>query len=171
MAKVNDVAWYFLSKEKERRGNYASNWKLNVLLYYAQGGFLAKFGTPLFEEPIQSGNGGPFVRSVRICYDEFGPKGFMPWEAVQFNENELKLLEKVEDRIARLSEGRLGEITRLYNTPWNLASLFEMETIPCDLLQAYFEEHPLDGWYPRSDDDCPPDWLPEKYMLMYMEDN
>jgi uncharacterized phage-associated protein len=45
-----------------------TNLKLNKLLYFAQGHFLARYGKPLFNEPFEAWQYGPVIRKV---YDRY----------------------------------------------------------------------------------------------------
>lgn len=65
---VEDIANYFLSKS-ERSGNWAiTPLKIQKLVYYAQGFYLALFKKPLFSETIEAWQHGPVCR---ILYDKY----------------------------------------------------------------------------------------------------
>jgi uncharacterized phage-associated protein len=64
MANVFDVADYFINLNLGDDEGDVSNMKLQKLLYFAQGRFLAQNGIPLFDNPIEAWNHGPVVREV-----------------------------------------------------------------------------------------------------------
>ncbi|TQR33794.1 hypothetical protein DMB92_02615 [Campylobacter sp. MIT 99-7217] len=67
--KAFDVALYFLFlAKKDNAGDIISNLKMQKLLYYAQGHFLALYDKPLFLEKIEAWKFGPVVKSI---YDKF----------------------------------------------------------------------------------------------------
>ena len=69
--KAIDIAkkMIFLAQEDEANGGERlTNLKLQKLLYYQQGYHLAAFGTPLFDENVESWMYGPVVPEV---YDEY----------------------------------------------------------------------------------------------------
>lgn len=59
-------------------GDCVSNLKLQKLLYYAQGWYLAFHDRPLFDEPIQAWIHGPVVPPV---YGDFKHRKWLPIEA------------------------------------------------------------------------------------------
>jgi uncharacterized phage-associated protein len=70
MAKYSALAigkWFVAYAETEEDAD-TSNMRVQKLLYYAQGHYLAKNGVPLFDEAIQAWSHGPVVPEV---YHEF----------------------------------------------------------------------------------------------------
>ena len=68
-----DVADFFLFfQTPEEAGDLISNLKLQKLLYYAQGLYLAKYGRPLFPERIEAWTHGPVVPRVYHHFKEHG---------------------------------------------------------------------------------------------------
>jgi uncharacterized phage-associated protein len=62
---AQDVARYFLSIVDEDAGDNMTLLKLQKLLYYAQGFYLAMHGgEPLFDEPIEARDNGPAVPQI-----------------------------------------------------------------------------------------------------------
>jgi len=53
-------------------GEELSNMKLQKLLYYAQGHYLARHHAPLFAEPMQAWSHGPVVPKVYRAFSNFG---------------------------------------------------------------------------------------------------
>ncbi|KPH55505.1 Panacea domain-containing protein [Helicobacter pullorum] len=81
MLKAYDVALYFLFRARElEAGDTISNLKMQKLLYYAQGHFLATYKKPLFDDKIEAWKYGPVVKEV---YDKFKIYGNL---AIDFNE-------------------------------------------------------------------------------------
>ena len=67
------IARYFIKKGmSEKETAKLTNLKLQKILYYAQGWYLANFDTPLFEDTIEAWRYGPAIRSV---YQEFKDSG------------------------------------------------------------------------------------------------
>lgn len=112
--------WFIAWAEAE--GEEISNLKLQKLLYYAQGHFLAEHRRPLFTDPIQAWSHGPVVPQV---YHEY--KGFesstieMPdddpftWGMV--DPDTADLLGKVWNTYGGFSAGRLRNMTH-EEPPW-----------------------------------------------------
>lgn len=67
---ANYLIWCANSNEED--GEIISNLKLQKLLYYAQGLYLARFGTILFIENIEAWQHGPVVRDVYFVYNGKG---------------------------------------------------------------------------------------------------
>src|SRR5437763_17167613 len=83
-SNARDVARYFLLKTDEEAGDTISNLKLQKLLYYAQGFFLALQDAPLFDDRILAWRHGPAIKRIYAEYADYGggpipvPQGFDP---------------------------------------------------------------------------------------------
>ena len=71
------VANYFLTQQDDDAGDYISNLKLQKLMYYAQGFYLALHGEPLFAESIEAWKHGPVIPGLYHKYKEYG-SDFIP---------------------------------------------------------------------------------------------
>lgn len=65
-AAANYIIWFC-----QRHGDPITNLKLQKLLYYAQGWFLALHGRPLFNDPLRAWVRGPVVYEVWKNFKEF----------------------------------------------------------------------------------------------------
>ena len=72
MADVFDVAEFFIQVANQSEDDQMTNLKLNKLLYYAQGAYLARTGKPLFENRIEAWDLGPVVPEVYHKYKVCG---------------------------------------------------------------------------------------------------
>ena len=68
MATVFDVADFFIDIANMSEDDQMTNLKLNKLLYYAQGVFLARTGKPLFDDDIEAWDLGPVVSCIYQKY-------------------------------------------------------------------------------------------------------
>lgn len=99
------LANYVLEKAKVLKID-VTNMKLQKILYYVQGHFLAKFDRPLFPDEIQAWKFGPVVPNV---YYEFSPYGSETLIAVgeadmsSCNEQEMELIDSVINEKLQLS--------------------------------------------------------------------
>lgn len=66
------VAEYFLALQDEDAGDLISHLKLQKLLYYAQGLYLAMTGAPLFPERIEAWQHGPVVPDIYQAFKGWG---------------------------------------------------------------------------------------------------
>ncbi len=71
MISALSVAQYFLSFTDEEREEAFTHLKLQKLLYYAQGYFLATQKRPLFSETLQAWTHGPVVPEVYHIYKDY----------------------------------------------------------------------------------------------------
>lgn len=71
MTTALDVAKYFLFKASEDN-DLLSNLKLQKLVYYAQGLFLAETGSPLFSEKVEAWTYGPVIPDLYHNYKNHG---------------------------------------------------------------------------------------------------
>lgn len=80
MVSALDVARYLLTLVNQEGGDLMSNLKLQKLLYYVQGYYLALYGEPLFHEDIVAWQYGPVVVEAYEVYKCYGP-GSIPFPA------------------------------------------------------------------------------------------
>ncbi|WP_303996262.1 Panacea domain-containing protein [Desulfovibrio piger] len=114
--------------------------KLQKLLYFAHGWFLALYGKPLLDETFQAWKYGPVVPSV---YHEFKDYGVLPienegkslsiisdpsgihfgWEAPKLKDvlTVQPFLKKIWDVFGKFTGNQLSAMTHEPDTPWTLA--------------------------------------------------
>lgn len=99
MPSASDIALYFIQKSNsdENSGELISNLKLQKLLYYAQGFYLATNDTPLFDDPIEAWMHGPVVPNVYHAYKEFGDFPITLSEEVEIPELEEDITEFLDE--------------------------------------------------------------------------
>lgn len=69
---VINIANKVLANTNMEQGDTVSNLKLQKILYYLQGYFMAVFGRKLFDNAIEAWNYGPVVREVYFHFNKFG---------------------------------------------------------------------------------------------------
>ena len=75
---AQQVADYFLFQCSPECGDTISNLKIQKLVYYAQGFYLALYDEPLFAEPIKAWQHGPVVSSLYRKYSSCGGQAIEP---------------------------------------------------------------------------------------------
>ena len=142
---ASDVAKWFLCHneiEVETGGaDELTNMKIQKLLYYAQGAFLAVTGKPLFSDPICAWTHGPVVPNVYHEYKVHGRRGIpvpTDFDPDMFDEEERALLSEVYDEFGQYSAWKLRNMTHS-ETPWIKTA--QGEEIPLDSIKGYFKEH------------------------------
>jgi len=139
------VARWFLNynklKTSEEGAELISNLKLQKLLYYAQGCFLAFYDRPLFKDEIEAWAHGPVVPSVYREFKKNGSAGISEWKTIpsqiKFSEEEEDVLEKVYDYFGQFSAWKLRNMTH-EETPWQETK--KNDTIAIQLIEDYFKE-------------------------------
>jgi uncharacterized phage-associated protein len=119
MMPAHDVAAYFVSLVDEEAGDSISNLKIQKLLYYAQGGFLAYYDRPLFPEAIKAWAHGPVVPQVYHLYKSYGA-GPVPVEQIDLEKYEpeiREILDEVNSVYGQFTAGKLRAMTHL-EPPW-----------------------------------------------------
>lgn len=140
------IAKWFLAHNRNELDNGAdliSNMKLQKLLYYAQGSFLAVTGQPLFDDPIEAWKHGPVVESVYHQYKGNGGKGIPfedPFDFSSFTDEEEELLEEVYNVFGQYSAWKLRDMTHA-EAPWNETE--QGHEILQDKIKAYFQKEYL----------------------------
>lgn len=149
MAKhtASEVAKWFLAYNRsvsaEEGGEYISNLKLQKLLYYAQGSFLAVMGSPLFDDPIVAWQHGPVIESVYHEYKMNGSNGIPfndDFNFDAFSKDENNLLKEVYETFGQYSAWKLRNMTH-NETPWK--STHQNDVIPQDVIKDYFKKEYL----------------------------
>lgn len=121
---ASQVAKWFLAHNRiaaeDEGGELISNLKLQKLLYYAQGCFLAVTGEPLFNDNILAWQHGPVVESVYHEYKSNGANGIHfdeDFDPSSFTPAENDLLSEVYDVFGQYSAWKLRNMTH-NETPW-----------------------------------------------------
>lgn len=152
MANVFDVANFFIDVCNNSTDDQITNLKLNKLLYYAQGCYLARTGKPLFDDDIEAWQYGPVAPAVYRKYrafdrlpiqrpdDDYNSKVFLP--------EELESLLDVMREYGKYTGSTLVSMTHKKGTPWSLAHIAGENVISKESMKKYFEEHPV----PSSDE-------------------
>ena len=145
---ASDIAKWFLYynnlQMEEADADPITNLKLQKLLYYAQGCYLALKGTPLFDDDIEAWEHGPVVPSV---YQEYkGDKGNgIPYRGdydVDIDPEDEAVLIEVYEIFGKYSAWGLRNMTHS-ETPW--LSTERNQVIGKDVIKEYFQENYIDN--------------------------
>lgn len=138
------VARHFLAIPREESGDLISNLKLQKLLYYSQGCWVALHGArrPLFHEKIYAWKHGPVVKTVYNHYAKFGSDA-LPVETRPNVRPEIgPFLDEIYRVFGKFSAWKLREMTHR-EPPW--ARHYKPDVpnveIPLSDLEAYFSKH------------------------------
>lgn len=147
MANVFDVADFFIQIANQSEDDQMTNLKLNKLLYYAQGTFLARTGNPLFQSEIEAWPLGPVVPEV---YHKFKVCGKNPIISVveevsrsKFSNEEFEVLLDVMREFGQFTGSALVTMTHKAGTPWSNAVAADCSALTQSDLKQYFTEHPI----------------------------
>ena len=136
--------WFLNHNANEQKINndteYISDLKLQKLLYYAYGCYLALFGEKLFSEPILAWQHGPVVDEVYQEYKGFGASGINTFERVSdiFTTDEENVLTWVYNTFGQYTAWALRNMTHR-ETPWKDTP--QNEIISDDLINSYFKDN------------------------------
>ena len=117
MLNAYDVSLYFLSRARDKDcGDIISNLKMQKLLYYAQGNFLATLDKPLFNDKIEAWRHGPVVKNVYDRYKKYGKLAidFIEldnFQSEKYNDDHVDVLAYVFNKYNSLSAWELREKT------------------------------------------------------------
>lgn len=107
------IAKYFIKKSKPT--DRLTNLKLQKILYYAQGWYLANFKKPLFGDKIEAWKYGPAIRTIyqqfknngnAVLNDEVGE-----WEIKEIDKQTQKFLDEVWNVYKKYSGSDLVSLT------------------------------------------------------------
>lgn len=133
---------FYIVQENYEAGDIISNLKMQKLLYYAQGYFLASYKTPLFLDRIEAWKYGPVVKSV---YDRFAKyerlaidfKELENYNASIYTKEHLDFLPFIFNKYNSLSAWEL--VQKTHNEIWKeYFSEYNTNEIPIDKIQEFF---------------------------------
>ncbi len=140
----NAAKWFLARNRADYKMGYTdefiSNFKLQKLLYYAQGCTLAITDKPLFDDEIVAWTYCPVIESVYRFYKYYGSNYIISEEFnVKLIPNEvLDILEGVYLNFGQYSDWKLRDMTR-NETPWQ--NTLENSVIGIDEIKKYFKNH------------------------------
>lgn len=144
MYKVKDIAEWFIqraSSDVNKGGDYLTQLKLQKLLYYAQGFYMAfNNGEKLFKEKIVHLQYGPVVKSLIPILKQYSnnPIHSLNINIPEIDEQTLAILNIVYKNLGQYSAYRLVELTHS-EIPWQKTKQGD-EISPKDICQ-YIKEH------------------------------
>lgn len=146
MRNAKYIARWFLDRNAIDRAENVdvegiSNLKLQKLLYYAYGCYLALYGEALFEDKLVAWKHGPVVESIYHMYKDNGSSSIPvePLEnALDVTNNEKVVLEWVYNEFGQYTAWALRNMTH-EEEPWKETE--QNEVIPDELIKKYFLEH------------------------------
>jgi uncharacterized phage-associated protein len=117
---ARDVADYFLANVEEDSGDNISHLKLQKLVYYAQGLYLAMQAEPLFRDPIEAWDQGPVVPGLYRAFKHRGNRAIEPpevFDADEYLPEVREILDAVLTVYGQFSAWKLREIMQS-EPPW-----------------------------------------------------
>lgn len=160
MFSAKDIAiWFLIKNNAEVREHEATNddyevyegithLKLQKLLYYAQGVFLAITGKRLFKEQIEAWQHGPVVAKVYDEYKKFGRDNILievdanvedVIRNIEGNVEVSNILNMVYDNFAIYTAWQLREMSHVKNGPWDKAMSKNEKIIDLNEIKNFFE--------------------------------
>jgi uncharacterized phage-associated protein len=140
--KIIDIANKIVANTDINQGETISNLKLQKMLYYLQGFFIAVFDKKLFEEAIEAWQYGPVVREAYVHFKEFGPSSISLKEEeniIDLSQNEDELFREVMEEYGQFSAIKLMNMTH-EELPWKKTFNENPQgEISYELLDKYFK--------------------------------
>lgn len=138
-----DIANYFVQVSSQEDEPDLTNLKLQKLLYFAQGKYLAKFGKPLFSEEIEAWDYGPVVSDVYHQFKHCGNFPITVFDTPHDTNNIPKdvaaFLQEIWSEYAKYSAGYLVQETHQAGAPWKkYFSRGLNSVIPKEELKTFF---------------------------------
>lgn len=147
MANVFRVAEFFIQLANQSEDDQMTNLKLNKLLYYAQGVFLARTGKPLFNDNLEAWRLGPVVPEVYRRYSVCGKNPISATEESidrsQFSDEEFETLLDVMREFGQYTGAALVSMTHKAGTPWSEAAANGRTVLKQSDIRDYFLKHPV----------------------------
>lgn len=141
MVTCFDVANYFLCLADNHEDDSISNLKLQKLVYYAQGFYLAVYEVPLFNESIVAWQHGPVVEDLYHAYKSFGRSSIPPSENFSVESIPVQareLMDEVYEVYGQYSAWKLRNMTH-EESPWLKADASSQGVISHDSMKEFFK--------------------------------
>lgn len=139
-----DIANWFLNENRKQinfeDSEFITNLKLQKLLYYAQGCYLAYKGESLFKEEFLAWEHGPVIKSIYDKFRKFGANGIQYEDDYQekIDIETVTLLERVYNRFGQYTAWKLRDMTH-QEKPW--METIRNAVIEKNVIREYFEEN------------------------------
>lgn len=139
---AENISEWFLNKNRVQMNfedsEYITNLKLQKLLYYAQGCYLAIKEVPLFNEDFLAWEHGPVVRKIYDKYKANGANGIKYDDdfTVNIDEETEKILENVYNEYGQYTAWKLRNMTH-EEEPWKTTP--RNEVIIKEKIKKYFK--------------------------------
>ena len=135
------IARKVINMTNTEQGDSITNLKLQKLLYYLQGLWLAYYGVPLFEDDIEAWMYGPVVPSVYDAFKERGNRAIEPTEEELplDTADEESFFREVYDTYSQFSAVALMGMTH-GEAPWSTTSVGRGSVIGKDKLMEFFKK-------------------------------
>jgi len=138
---ANDIANWFLNENRIKinfeDSEYITNLKLQKLLYYAQGCYMAKYGKPLFNDDFLAWAHGPVIKSIYDKYKSNGASGIVYDEDYKCNldDETIDFLKKIDNYFGQYTAWKLRDMTH-QELPW--MNTRRNDIITKDLIKDFF---------------------------------
>ncbi len=139
MYNALDIARYFITLASPEEEDLITNLKLQKLLYYAQGFYLALYDKPLFGEQIEAWQYGPVVPAVYHIYKQYKSNPLPQpddFDIDKYDTDTQELLDEVYEVYGQYTAPMLMRFTH-QEPPWKTTLL--TEEISHSLMKGYFE--------------------------------
>ena len=139
---VLNIANKIIASTDASQGETISNLKLQKLLYYMQGFFIAVFDKKLFDNEIEAWQYGPVVKDIYDHFKNFGSGAITlagEEDKVVLTDEENELFNDVMEEYGQFSAVKLMQMTH-EELPWKkVFNENPQGEIPYDLLNEYFK--------------------------------
>lgn len=123
MAKVQDVADFFIDTAIKRNEEPMTNMRIQKMLYFAQAHHLQRHGTPLFQDDMKAWDWGPVVPDLYYYYSAYRRDPIFEVHASysldNFTDDELETLLDVQRKYGKVKTPRLVDISHVPGGPWD----------------------------------------------------
>ncbi len=118
------VANSFLALAR-RDGSTITNLKMQKLVYFAHGVYLAATDQPLINEPFEAWSYGPVLRSLYLELRSYGAspvdtnRQLPAWDSVPPDSQAGRYIAAVWNRLKDYTAGQLVDMTHVHGSPWS----------------------------------------------------
>jgi len=144
MAKLQDVADFFIDSAMKRNEEPMTNLRIQKMLYFAQAHHLQRHGTPLFEEDMKAWDLGPVVPTLYYYYSVYGGQPIMKVHSTfsldSFTDDELETLIDVLHRYSKLKTSELVSLSHVQGGPWDVTA--HNDPIKKEIIKQAFDKAP-----------------------------
>lgn len=140
MYRALDIANYFILQSLNT-GIFLNGQKLNKMVFFAHGYYLALTDNPLINEAVINEKYGPIIRSIYKYFLSYGNKQILAMESglIKFPESDIKILNRIWEVYNPFSAIEIASLANCTDSFYGKNKHLYKENFPNNAIKEYFK--------------------------------